>query len=175
MMSMKNITKLPESTSKRSIPTFQLKDGRIDSSSNEVLENVVKKFERDVDDENEVKTDEGTLFGSYKDVNEHSIKHADRHIDHEDNDHKNYVLEGYAFKPQLNYTLDDHKEKGHNEIKEHLSRHVDRHLDKEIESNPYHKRWPSSRDLSKEQTEGSEHNGNYEVTIFAYVYGQIYY
>ena len=68
MMSMKNITKLPESTSKRSIPTFQLKDGRIDSSSNEVLENVVKKFERDVDDENEVKTDEGTLFGSSKDV-----------------------------------------------------------------------------------------------------------
>ena len=89
--------------------------------------------------------------------------------DHEDNDHKNYVLEGYVFKPQLNYTLDDHKEKGHNEIKEHLSRHVDRHLDKENESITSHKRRPSSRDFSIEQTEGSEHNGNYGVTIFAYV------
>ena len=67
----------------------------------------------------------------------------------------------------MNYTFDDHKEKGHNEIKEHLSRHVDRHLDKENESIPSHKKWSSSLDLSKEQNEGSEHNGNYEVTIFA--------
>ena len=167
MTIIKNIANLAENTSKRSITTFQLKDDRIDSSSNEVLENVVKKFERDVDDEKKVKTDEGTLFGSYKDVNEHSIKHADRHIDHEGKDHKNFVVEGYAFKPQLNYTLDDNKEKRHNEIKEHLSRHVDRHLDKENESIPSHKMWPSSRESSKEQTEGSEHSGNYEDTIFA--------
>ena len=133
--------------------TKQQKASKVDISTEEVKEDVLKEMERDIEEDSILNDDENALLAlleSYKNVNEHSEKHANRHIDNVDKEDNDFVIEGFALSPKFNNV--DETDNGRNEIAEHSKRIVDRHVDKNEEPKPIKEKWHSSKEDSYENT-----------------------
>ena len=129
------------------------KDDKVDISTEEVKEDVLKETERDIEDESILNEDENALLAlleSYKNVNEHSEKHANRHIDNVDKDDNDFVIEGFELTPKINNV--DNPDKGRNQIPGHSKRIIDRHVDADDEPKPIKEQWYSSKQDSYENT-----------------------